>query len=74
MSFHFKSKKNSGQRVNEKILASEVRVIGSDGKQLGVLPIREALNAAEDAGSDLVEISPDANPPVCKIVDYGKLK
>lgn len=74
MSFHFKSKKNSGQRVNEKILASEVRVIGSDGKQLGILSIREALNAAEDAGSDLVEISPDANPPVCKIVDYGKLK
>ena len=74
MSFHFKSKKNSGPRVNESIAAPEVRVIGTDGKQLGVLSIREALNAAEDAGSDLVEISPDANPPVCKIVDYGKLK
>ncbi|MBI28508.1 MAG: Translation initiation factor IF-3 [Alphaproteobacteria bacterium MarineAlpha5_Bin11] len=74
MSFHFRAKKNSDPRVNERIASSEVRVIGIDGKQLGILNIRDALNAAEDAGSDLVEISPEANPPVCKIIDYGKLK
>ena len=74
MNFHFKSKKNSGPRINERIASPEVRVIGNDGKQLGILSIRDALNAAENAGYDLVEISPEANPPVCKIIDYGKLK
>ena len=74
MNFHFKYKKDSGPRVNERIASPEVRVIGIDGKQLGVLSIREALNAAENAGSDLVEISPEAKPPVCKIIEYGKLK
>ena len=74
MNFHYRSKKDSGLRVNERISSSEVRVIGLDGKQLGILNIRDALNAAEDAGSDLVEISPEAKPPVCRIIDYGKLK
>ena len=74
MNFKFYPKKSSDQRINERISASEVRVIGIDGKQLGVLNIKEALKAAENAGSDLVEISPEANPPVCKIIDYGKLK
>ena len=74
MSFYFKSKKNSGPRINERIASPEVRVIGIDGKQLGVLTLREALNEAELAGFDLVEISPEAKPPVCKIIDYGKLK
>ena len=74
MNFHFKSKKNSGPRINERIASPEVRVIGADGKQLGVLSIRQALNEAEQAGFDLVEISPEAKPPVCKIIDYGKLK
>ena len=74
MEFHYRSKKDSGLRVNERISSSEVRVIGLDGKQLGILNIRDALNAAEDAGSDLVEISPEAKPPVCRIIDYGKLK
>ena len=60
--------------MNEQITASEVRVISSSGKQLGVISIREALNHAEDEGFDLVEVSPDAIPPVCKIIDYGKLK
>ena len=60
--------------MNERITASEVRVISSSGKQLGIISIREALNHAEDEGYDLVEVSPDANPPVCKIIDYGKLK
>ena len=71
---NFKSKKNSGPRINERIASPEVRVIGADGKQLGVLSIRQALNEAEQAGFDLVEISPEAKPPVCKIIDYGKLK
>ena len=74
MSFNYKSKKDSGPRTNEHITASEVRVISSTGKQLGIVSIREALNIAEDEGFDLVEVSPDANPPVCKIIDYGKLK
>ena len=74
MNFHFKSKKNPGPRINERIASSEVRVIGADGKQLGILAIRDALNEAEIAGFDLVEISPEAKPPVCKIIDYGKLK
>ena len=60
--------------MNEQITASEVRVISSNGKQLGIISIREALNHAEDEGFDLVEVSPDATPPVCKIIDYGKLK
>tara|TARA_B100000029_G_scaffold153785_1_gene149048 strand:- start:26100 stop:26630 length:531 start_codon:yes stop_codon:yes gene_type:complete len=67
-------KKDSGPRTNEQITASEVRVISSTGKQLGIISIREALNHAEDEGFDLVEVSPDAKPPVCKIIDYGKLK
>jgi translation initiation factor IF-3 len=50
----------------------EVRVIGPDGSQLGILDIKQALRAAEDAGLDLVEIAPEAKPPVCKIIDYGK--
>ncbi len=60
--------------MNELITASQVRVISSTGKQLGIISLREALNHAEDEGFDLVEVSPDANPPVCKIIDYGKLK
>jgi translation initiation factor IF-3 len=63
-----------GPRVNAQIRALEVRLIGDDGAQLGVLPIREALSRAEEAGLDLVEVSPDAKPPVCKLIDYGKYK
>jgi len=72
--FQYRSKKSSEPRTNEKINASEVRVISSTGVQLGIISIREALNHAEDEGYDLVEVSPDAKPPVCKIIDYGKLK
>jgi len=61
-------------RVNHKIRAREVRVIGNDGKQLGVMPTSQALGAAQQQGLDLVEISPNAAPPVCKIVEYGKYK
>jgi len=70
----YREKKDTGLRTNERITASEVRVISSSGKQLGIISIREALNHAEDEGFDLVEVSPDSNPPVCKIIDYGKLR
>ena len=60
--------------INEQIRDREVRVIGADGEQLGVMPTREAMKLAEEAGVDLVKIAPTAKPPVCKIVDYGKFK
>ena len=74
MILNSKRKKANEPRTNESITASKVRVISSTGEQLGILSIREALNKAEDEGFDLVEISPNATPPVCKIIDYGKLK
>ena len=58
--------------MNEEIEAPEVRLIGADGNQVGIVTIAEALQAAQAAGLDLVEISPDAEPPVCKVEDYGK--
>ena len=60
--------------INDQIRDREVRVIGADGEQLGVMPSSEALRLAEEAELDLVKIAPNANPPVCKIVDYGKFK
>jgi translation initiation factor IF-3 len=60
--------------VNEKIRALQVRVIGSDGSQLGILPIKQALEIAREEGLDLVEVAPNAEPPVCKVMDYGKYK
>ena len=60
--------------INEQIRDREVRVIGEDGEQLGVMSSREAMRLAEEAGLDLVKIAPTAKPPVCKIVDYGKFK
>jgi len=59
-------------RVGRRIKAKQVRVIGEDGKQIGILPLEEALKIAEEKGLDLVEIVPNADPPVCKIVDFGK--
>ncbi|MBJ7449965.1 MAG: translation initiation factor IF-3 [Parachlamydiales bacterium] len=61
-------------RINKEIRALKVRVIGSKGDQLGILPIREALSMAEDAGLDLVEVVPNSDPPVCKIIDFGKFR
>jgi len=61
-------------RKNRDIRAKEVRVIDPDGEQVGVIPIYKALAIAADFGLDLVEISPNANPPVCKIMDYGRFK
>lgn len=61
-------------RINREIRADRVRVVSEDGEQLGVMNVREALRKAEDMGLDLVEIAPTANPPVCKIINYGKLR
>ena len=58
--------------INENIRAKEVRLIGADGEQVGVVDIRDALSMAEEAGLDLVEINATSEPPVCKILDYGK--
>ena len=66
--------KEEGHRINHRIDAREVRLIGADGANVGVVPIRQAIMMAEEANLDLVEISPDAKPPVCKILDYGKFK
>ncbi len=60
------------ERINHQITVDKVRLIDADGKQIGVLPIREAQRKADEAGLDLVEISPSANPPVCRLLDFGK--
>ena len=66
--------KRAAQRppINENITAQEVRLIGAEGEQIGIVSIQEAMAAAEEAKLDLVEISPDAEPPVCRVMDYGK--
>ena len=66
--------KPKGPRTNERIRSPQVQVISSDGKNLGTLPTQEAINIAKQEGLDLIEISPNANPPVCKIIDIGKYK
>lgn len=63
-----------GLNINDQIRARQVRLIAEDGEQVGVVSIQDALARAEEAGLDLVEISPNAEPPVCKILDYGKYK
>jgi translation initiation factor IF-3 len=60
--------------VNEMIVAKSVRVISDDGSQLGILPTQEAIELANNKGLDLVEVAPNADPPVCRIMDYGKYK
>uniref|UniRef100_UPI00399C7C89 translation initiation factor IF-3 n=1 Tax=Candidatus Rickettsia kedanie TaxID=3115352 RepID=UPI00399C7C89 len=70
---HFISK-NNFPKANREIRAREVRLVGENGEMHGVVNIREALDMAERAGLDLVEISPNAVPPVCKILDFGKFK
>lgn len=62
------------QRINGEIAVSEVRLIGADNEQLGVVSIQEALKIAEEQEIDLVEIAPTAKPPVCRLMDYGKFK
>ena len=71
---HNSSPSGSFVRVNGKIRAREVRVIGADGNQLGILTLGDALTQARANGVDLVEIAPNANPPVCRLVDYGKFR
>ena len=66
--------KDRGPKSNNRINALEVQVISSDGKNLGVLQTKEAIQIAKDEGLDLIEISPNAKPPVCKIIDMGKYK
>ncbi|NQU61809.1 MAG: translation initiation factor IF-3, partial [Rhodospirillales bacterium] len=63
-----------GPRVNELIEAENVRVVGADGEMVGVISKQEGLDLAMEAGLDLVEVSPNADPPVCKVLDYGKFK
>ncbi|MBD3678328.1 MAG: translation initiation factor IF-3 [Rhodobacteraceae bacterium] len=66
--------RDTGPRVNDKIRAPEIRLIGAEGENVGVVTPAKAMELAEQAGLDLVEISPNATPPVCKIMDYGKFK
>lgn len=66
--------RDTGPRVNDRIRAPEIRLIGAEGENVGVVTPDRALRMAEEAGLDLVEISPNATPPVCKIMDFGKFK
>ena len=66
--------KPKGPRSNNRITSPDVQVIGSDGENLGILNLNDAINRAKDLGLDLIEIAPNAKPPVCKIMDMGKFK
>ena len=66
--------KFQGPRTNHRIRSLDVQVINSSGENLGILPIKKAVDIAKGEGLDLIEISPNANPPVCKIMDMGKYK
>ncbi|WP_148894465.1 translation initiation factor IF-3 [Geothermobacter ehrlichii] len=72
----FRDNRTTGDttRVNGQIRAREVRVITEDGEQLGIMDVASALEAAAERGLDLVEVAPNSNPPVCRIMDYGKYK
>ena len=63
-----------GPKSNQQIRSIDVQVIGSDGSNVGILPLKKAIDLAKEEGLDLIEISPNANPPVCKIMDMGKYK
>ena len=69
-----KRTKDRGPRSNNRIMSPDVQVISNNGENLGILPLKKAIEAAKDEGLDLIEISPNANPPVCKIMDMGKYK
>jgi translation initiation factor IF-3 len=66
--------RETGPRINDRIRGTEIRLIGAEGENLGVVSPARAMELAEEAGLDLVEISPNAEPPVCKIMDFGKFK
>ena len=67
-------KKSDDVRINDKIRARTVRLISAEGEQLGIIPIENALNEAQDNGLDLVEVAPNSDPPVCRVMDYGKFR
>ena len=69
-----RKRRDYGPRMNERIRISQIRVIGEDGKMLGIMSPQEALKIAKSVGLDLIEIVPTAKPPVCKIIEYGKYK
>lgn len=69
-----KEKRGPEPRVNREIIADKIRLIGANGEMVGITTVRAGLEAAEAAQLDLVEISPDAEPPVCKLLDYGKFR
>ena len=70
----YNNNNNKGQRVNEQIRVRELSLIDDEGNQKGIVPTLDALKMAKDKDLDLVEVSPNANPPVCKILDYGKYR
>ena len=72
--FFNRKPKFHGPKTNERIRSLDVQVINSSGENLGILPIKKAIETAKNEGLDLIEISPNANPPVCKIMDIGKYK
>ncbi len=67
-------KKSDDVRINERIRSSSVRLISAEGEQLGILSIRDAIQVAQDGGLDLVEVAPNSDPPVCRVMDYGKFR
>lgn len=69
-----KEKRGPEPRVNREIVADKIRLIGADGEMVGITNVAEGLRVAQAAGLDLVEISPNAEPPVCKVLDYGKFR
>ncbi|MCB1127498.1 MAG: translation initiation factor IF-3, partial [Verrucomicrobiae bacterium] len=70
----FRAPAGPKERINGRIRAREVRVVGPQGTQIGILSLHEAINLARGQGMDLVEVAANANPPVCRIVDYGKFR
>ena len=70
----YNNNNNKGQRINDMIRVREVRLIDDEGNQKGIVPTLEALKMAKEKDLDLVEVSPNANPPVCKILDFGKYR
>lgn len=69
-----KERRGNEPRINREITVEKIRLVGADGEMVGITTLREGLAAAEAAGLDLVEISPNAEPPVCKVLDYGKFR
>jgi len=70
----FSQENRDEHRINKRIRVPEIRLVGDDGEQLGIMATQQALELAQNRGLDLVEVSPTARPPVCKIMDYGKFK